>query len=970
MIKNYFLIFFTLIVALSFTACVNNDYDLTNGVNTEMTLGGDSLSFPLGKMKAITLGSMIDSLGGDFLNKTSGGDYTIVLDDSTRVELDAISPVSFTIAPFTIPPVNATFADIKFPKFNLPEIVRDSVVELPAVSINTGDLDLPAIDEVFAENISFGALPPPAGVKRVRNENIIINANPISGSSEFTPVFNLDFKDMPIEYVSAVMLKQSVVTIEFDKSELKTLGLISVKDKINSLKLQFPKEYQLSSPNGGTIDKATNSFVVKDAEGAADKNFTASLVISSLDFTAETLKEEQIKSGKLHFAQPITIAYEYLVSGEVDPVTAAKLAGSNAKIKLKVNAKPQLDDIKLTTTNLAFEQNIANKSSYRHILEGLPADLSEVNHVDFEQGATLHLKFFEPNLSPFMLTEGNCVIQLPKIFEFRPKEGLNTTTNTYSIPFASLFDSHKLPVAGLKINKKVLNQQIIFDESFSYNLQNLKIAGSTTLSQINAMNETTNLKIAISASDMVVKDATFKTGQMSIAVPSQETDIDINEFVANEVRKIYQVGLHVPAKIELKIDVDNLPQSVDSIFFKNYTIKLPQPLVFAAGDVNSKNEIILNRGFAVKKGFAKSVTLTAFDFGAEGIELNNGRFVFKNKISMAGEIFVKSTSLSIAEVDKVVIRPSLTIEPIQIGTVTGKINPEIDPVNETLKIDFPESLRNENNYLDFNNPYILLNVGNTMGVPLSVNLKLVAKKGGMPLPNATINTQLAIQGAKTPGAYTHSKYWITNSVSKYKPDESYQAVIIPQLPDLLKNLPDEIAIEVIPTVKDTIHRVDLYSPVNAIKINYAIKLPLDFGEDFKIQYADTLANVADSFGKFLKYAKEIDIEAVVKNGIPLDLNLKLLPLDSENKQIPDSEIAMKQNFVIRSCNSTGEASTTLASFGIKENKPGSFARITAFKYVVSANRGGSLIPLNSNQTLEIELRVKIPKGLTIDPSKK
>ena len=969
MIKNNFLILFTLISALNFTACVNNDYNLTNGVNTEMTLGGDSLSLPLGKVKAITLGSMIDSLGGDFLNKTSGGDYTIVLDDSTRIELNSITPVSFTLSPFTIPPVNATFADITFPTFNLPEIVRDSVVDIPTVSITTEDLNIPAIDEAFAENIRFSALPPPAGMKRVRNENIIISANPIIGSSEFTPVFNLDFKDMPIEYISAVMLKQAVVAIEFDKSELMALGLTSVKDKINSLRLQFPHEYQLSSPMGGTIDKATNSFVVKDAEGAADKNFTASLVISSLDFTDAALKEEQMKTDKLHFAKPIAITYEYLVSGEVDPVTAAKLAGANAKIKLKVNAKPQLADIMLTTTNLAFERDIANTSSYQHVFENLPSDLSEVNHIDFEPGATLNLKFFEPNLSPFKLTEGNCVIQLPKIFEFKPKAGLNTSTNTYSIPFASLFDTHKLSVAGLKVNKKVQNQQVVFEESFTYDLQNLKITSSTTLSKINAMNKTTNLKIAISASDMVVKDATFKTGQLSIAVSSQETDIDINEFVADEVQKIYQVGLHTPAKIQLNIAVDNLPSSVDSIFFKNYTIKLPQSFVFAAGDVNSKNEIILNRGFAVKKGFVKSVSLSAFDFGNEGIALRNGRFVFKNKISMAGEILVKSTSLSVAEIDKVVIKPSITVEPIQIGTVTGKINPKIEPVKETLKLDFPESLRNENNYLDFNNPYILLNVGNTMGVPLAVNLKLVAMKGGMPLPNATINTQLAIQGAKNPGTYTHSKYWITNSVNKYKPDESYQAVIIPQLPELLKKLPDEIAIEVIPTVKDTIHRVNLYSPTNALKMNYAIKLPLEFGEDFKIQYKDTLANVKDTFGKFLKYAKEIDMVAVVKNGIPLDLNLKLVPLDSENKQIPESEIAMKQNFVVRSCNSTGEASTTLASLGIKENKPGSFARIAAFEYVVVANRGGSLIPLNANQSLEIELRVNIPKGLTIDPSK-
>jgi len=46
---------------------VSDEYDTSDGVNTEMTIGGDSLSVPIGKTKPIILGDMIDSLGVDII---------------------------------------------------------------------------------------------------------------------------------------------------------------------------------------------------------------------------------------------------------------------------------------------------------------------------------------------------------------------------------------------------------------------------------------------------------------------------------------------------------------------------------------------------------------------------------------------------------------------------------------------------------------------------------------------------------------------------------------------------------------------------------------------------------------------------------------------------------------------------------------------------------------------------------------
>ena len=74
---------------LLFTGCVTNDFDLSEGINTEITIGGDSLSAPIGSTKPILLGDLIDSLDVDILKKSADGTYAIHMNDS-------LSAVSYT----------------------------------------------------------------------------------------------------------------------------------------------------------------------------------------------------------------------------------------------------------------------------------------------------------------------------------------------------------------------------------------------------------------------------------------------------------------------------------------------------------------------------------------------------------------------------------------------------------------------------------------------------------------------------------------------------------------------------------------------------------------------------------------------------------------------------------------------------------------------------------------------------------
>jgi len=137
--------------ALFLTNCVSDEYDTSDGVNTEMTIGGDSLSVPIGKTKPIILGDMIDSLGVDIIKKSENGTYSLRVNDSIDVEISAINPVNVSVSPITIPGINTNVADIIFPVIQFDPVNLNSTINVPVA--NTDNLDLPGVNS--SKNISI-----------------------------------------------------------------------------------------------------------------------------------------------------------------------------------------------------------------------------------------------------------------------------------------------------------------------------------------------------------------------------------------------------------------------------------------------------------------------------------------------------------------------------------------------------------------------------------------------------------------------------------------------------------------------------------------------------------------------------------------------------------------------------------------------------------------------------------------------
>lgn len=97
------------IITFTFTNCISDEFDLKNGVNTDISLGGDSLSFPLGNTKPILLSSIIKSDKSGILKTASDGSYSLLINDSTQKKFKGINHVTFSIIPEIIPPIRSNY---------------------------------------------------------------------------------------------------------------------------------------------------------------------------------------------------------------------------------------------------------------------------------------------------------------------------------------------------------------------------------------------------------------------------------------------------------------------------------------------------------------------------------------------------------------------------------------------------------------------------------------------------------------------------------------------------------------------------------------------------------------------------------------------------------------------------------------------------------------------------------------------
>ena len=956
-----------IIFACTLSNCMSDDYNLKDGVNTDMTLGGDSLTFPIGETKKILLGKLLDGQNIDILKLSQSGAYLFQISDSMQVKVNAIDPVNFTIAPITIAPITTNLADVKIPSFQISPININSALPIPFVDLST--FTLPAINSTNDYNKPLSGAS--STKKLAKSSNSGESLNPITvGPVEIQAsqtisqsiLFNLSNASTSLKKINTIQLNSSTVTIRFDKTKINALGFLTQNDAIKSFSIKFPDEYILSSNAGQGTSIVGHEFRIDNAVLSSVDVYTATFKIDKLDMTGI---DQSL--GLLNYTKDVPYTIDYVFNGTSnDPAILTK----EINVNLSVTSAPTMGDMEIQTTNFAVLVPNGSNSIDQSIQ--IPKEVSKVNTLTFNAGANLQLTISDPGISPFSLNSGNCFIQLPKKFIFNPlTTGLDPATNILTIPYNQLLGYNKsIGISGMNINQSVPfgSTSILLHDNLSYDIVGLSVTGQTiAVSSINGMNNK-KLNIAGTISGLTVNNASVETNRISFNIPSQSSNIDIHQSVSADVKKVYTLTLKTPSILEFKIGISNLPTGIDSVFFDNYTIQLPSFLQFKAGDVNSLNQLVLNEGFKVKTGFTKDLTIQKIDFGTNGIDLTNGVLDLHETVTMSGNAYVKGANLNSKEICSIVISPVVTIGTMNIAQIEGNISTNIQPVTQNVPLNLPGFLSGGATVLDIVNPVMQLEIGNTMGIPVSLDLTLTPKKNGIVITDGIIKTKVSIAPASIIGQPTWSRYWISNLCKGYS--TGFDTINV-ALPKLLKSVPDQIEVSAIPTITGNKQTVDLYSLKNQMNMKYSMNVPLSFGKDFVLQYMDTIGDLKKELKDVIKYTRQVEVLAFVENSIPLELTLEAAALNSSFGIIDGITISSPDK--IKPCNVDGTKTTPQTSqitIKLIETKPGALDLLDALKLKIFAKSNSTVagIQLNPDQYIKLNLRVRVPKGLNYNPN--
>ena len=318
------------------------------------------------------------------------------------------------------------------------------------------------------------------------------------------------------------------------------------------------------------------------------------------------------------------------------------------------------------------------------------------------------------------------------------------------------------------------------------------------------------------------------------------------------------------------------------------------------------------------------------------------------------------------------------LESIEIDKVTAYIGYELDPVSTSVDLSGLSEVINEGDVdltLDLHTYYLALDIKTNIDVPVKGSLSVIPYFGKNPgtaqesvlvldpaeRKNDCYNifvSNLNPNSAESEGrydAYKDYQYISLDLISMlYKKDETGQTQIADSL---------QVAINAGTDSKKlcTIEPSKQYN----FGVEYEIGMPAELGESFAVEYRQTISDFDKETAEIFEYGS-VGLAGKFVNGLPLNLEVQLIPLDSQNNPIPVSEGVGRQR--IASCDKKGNPVTTDLRF-VFSGKGTDFSDLSAIDVVLRVDaKGAGGVPLKPDSFVKVSLSALVPEGLTLDLS--
>lgn len=304
------------------------------------------------------------------------------------------------------------------------------------------------------------------------------------------------------------------------------------------------------------------------------------------------------------------------------------------------------------------------------------------------------------------------------------------------------------------------------------------------------------------------------------------------------------------------------------------------------------------------------------------------------------------------------INADIEISDINFEVVYGEFDivKDISPVSVSLAniID----IFGENAILDFYNPVINIKGHHNFGFESGLNLNFMSKKGNVTLANS--NTEITLPSTLKPNETIDFNI----NLGPIAPSGTTSEFIDFDINALLKGSPTEMLISGnIKNTRDNTKISFVTSEPEAIA-KYEINIPFTLGSDSELYFTQQIDDIfTEELARMFFSSGSVEFFGTVNNTLPLNLEMELLMLDSDN-----TSIAIDLDKAQIKGSENGTPTENSISFKLDGHYFESLQKARSIKIQLKASSNEKLKGIQFKETDYVDLKLKLRKtgGISIN----
>lgn len=952
------------------TSCIDNGYDLNKDIDMNISVGGDAFTIPLGYSEQTTLDKLIDE--SETLKKMDDQTYAIKKNDGIDDVSIKVDPVNIKIDE---PSFSGTTVDFEagLDDFNVADKKSSSKLDAPSIVV---DVKLP-------EDISMDT-----GMRPI-----------VTGGG------TINDQESPFEF--------TYYKEEWPK-EVKTIHEVVLQDQSGNKKYGQKIAFNVIAPAGMinitdfTVKFPVN-FILYNANGEKQPGNSIQLA-RGLQTESKATYEFYVYGQKLNASLPTGIEIHDKITYNFT-YTTEKASTSTDMLSVQMEKTDFIFDHALVTTN-DIEANMKRGTvEMNTTIDGLE-DVNEVHSVDFKDNSILAMDIAKGLELPVDFKSGDLVIEFPSYYKMELKEadnGITYTGNELTIPATALPDAKvalllkQVNFTGTDKGKPVMENGkpiIKLTDPVTYYLKDNApmILQKDNISSTDVADlDKKEMDVFVNGGKMEITNA-FVDAKSYTAEVKDNTSFEVKEDVDEALKILKTVAWKTGSTPKMTLHInfsDNFPkEEISELEFSDLKIQLPKFVKFAAGIEGmdyDKNVLTLNDKFKVLEGYTKPLETTGMDFSymnnGTGLKttVENGKTWLKitdeneTKVDILGDVkTLGGDNINTDRLKGITVTPTVTIDEMPVGLVTGEVDPVIDDVDENVELDLGDDLdflKDEGNELDIKNPQIKLTLNNTVGVPVDMNLTIYGvDENDKEIENSRVEgIKFQLQPTNV-GQETKTSVFMLSREAMNMPENDathhYENVVVSNLNKVMTRVPDRVKFHMNAKANNgTEHHVDISKDMT-ITGEYDVTVPLQF-EDLNINYIDVIddlhSDLEDVLDKTTSATLEILADAL--NNVPLDLNLSAKAQDTDGNELTTIEATVYANDIkdgkIGGAITEDSAVKTPILIRLVATSSADLKKLDKLELTIhaKANETTAGLPLKATQWVKIEnAKVKIKKA--------